>query len=61
MPYDFPFRQKHVDTLRELISKQQAKIEKHWPQNGERDKVLNEFLTYAKSGPSVREDKGHPV
>lgn len=44
MPSDVPFRQKHVDTLRELVSKQQAKIEKHWPQNVGRETALKRVL-----------------
>ena len=44
MPTDFSFRQKHMNTLRELISKQQRKIEKHCPENDERDTLIKQVV-----------------
>ena len=44
VPHNFPFRQTQVETLRESINKQQAKVEKHWPQSAQRGALLKQVL-----------------
>src|SRR5919109_756673 len=44
MPYDFSFRQKHINTLRELIDKQQTKIRKYSPQDEEREALIKQVV-----------------
>jgi len=44
IPHNFPFRQRHVETLQDLINKEQARIVKQWPESAERDALLKRVL-----------------
>jgi len=44
MPFDLNLRNKYVVRVRELISMQKARIEKHWPQNEERDNLIKRVI-----------------
>jgi hypothetical protein len=40
LPYNFPFRQRHLATLAKLVSKQQVNIEKKLPHTAQREELL---------------------